>query len=73
MVVSLLFHVKYGLSTDKNRTRLCMSFMTRGPYCKALQIHNVQRIDRFHNKLVPYFVDLKHANFDKHTLLLQNL
>jgi hypothetical protein len=34
---------------------------------------NVQQMDRFPNKLVPFIVDHKHSNFcDKHTSLQQN-
>ncbi len=40
---------------------------------KTLQIRNLRQIDRFFNKLVPYIVDHKYANFDKRTSLLRYL
>ncbi len=39
---------------------------------KTLLIRNVRQMDIFHNKLVPYTVNRKNTNFDKHTSLLQN-
>jgi hypothetical protein len=38
----------------------------------TLQIYYVQQTDRFRNKLVPYIIDHKHINSDKHTSLLRN-
>jgi hypothetical protein len=44
-----------------------------GLYHKTLRTRNVQQMDKFRNKLVPYIATHKHSNFDKHTSLLRNL
>ncbi len=41
----------------------------RGLFYKKYGIRNVQYLDRFHSKLVPYIANHKHVNFDKHTYL----
>jgi hypothetical protein len=50
-----------------------MEFVTRGLHYKTIRVCNVRQIDTFCNKLVPYIVNHKHINFDKHSSLEQNI
>jgi hypothetical protein len=46
-----------------------MSYKTQGLYYKALRTRNLQKIDRFRNKLVSFELSVPFTGLDTHTKL----